>query len=62
MDATHLGIETVYQDLALADNLDVVANLYLGREEAAPRIPTLGVCSTKRRWSSVRSMCSVSSM
>src|SRR5579859_5712348 len=28
-DATHLGIETVYQDLALADNLDVVANLYL---------------------------------
>jgi len=36
-DATHLGIATVYQDLALCDNLDVVANLYLGREEAAPR-------------------------
>lgn len=31
-DATALGIETVYQDLALCDNLDVVANLYLGRE------------------------------
>jgi len=31
--ATHLGIETVYQDLALCDNLDVVANLFLGREE-----------------------------
>jgi len=31
-DATRLGIETVYQDLALCDNLDVVANLYLGRE------------------------------
>jgi D-xylose transport system ATP-binding protein len=31
-DATHLGIETVYQDLALCDNLDVVNNLYLGRE------------------------------
>ncbi len=30
--ATHLGIETVYQDLALCDNLDVVANLFLGRE------------------------------
>jgi D-xylose transport system ATP-binding protein len=30
--ATRLGIETVYQDLALCDNLDVVANLYLGRE------------------------------
>lgn len=41
-DATRLGIETVYQDLALADNLDVVANLYLGREETAPRLPTLG--------------------
>lgn len=31
--ATHLGIETVYQDLALCDNLDVVSNLFLGREE-----------------------------
>jgi ABC-type sugar transport system ATPase subunit len=28
-----LGIATVYQDLALCDNLDVVANLFLGREE-----------------------------
>jgi D-xylose transport system ATP-binding protein len=32
-DGTRLGIATVYQDLALADNLDVVENLYLGREE-----------------------------
>jgi D-xylose transport system ATP-binding protein len=31
--AAHLGIETVYQDLALCDNLDVVSNLFLGREE-----------------------------
>jgi D-xylose transport system ATP-binding protein len=31
-DAADLGIQTVYQDLALCDNLDVVANLYLGRE------------------------------
>jgi D-xylose transport system ATP-binding protein len=31
--ATAVGISTVYQDLALCDNLDVVANLYLGREE-----------------------------
>jgi D-xylose transport system ATP-binding protein len=31
-DATKLGIATVYQDLALADNLDVVANLFLGHE------------------------------
>ena len=32
-DATDLGIATVYQDLALADNLDIVANMFLGREE-----------------------------
>ncbi len=31
-DAAALGIEVVYQDLALADNLDVVANMFLGRE------------------------------
>src|SRR5690242_2072282 len=31
-DAARLGIEVVYQDLALCDNLDVVANMYLGRE------------------------------
>ena len=31
-DAAKLGIEVVYQDLALADNLDVVQNMYLGRE------------------------------
>jgi D-xylose transport system ATP-binding protein len=35
-DATHLGVETVYQDLALCDNLDVVANMFLGRERADP--------------------------
>ncbi len=32
LDAKRLGIATVYQDLALCDNLDVVANLYLGEE------------------------------
>ncbi len=31
-DAAQLGIEVVYQDLALADNLDVVQNMFLGRE------------------------------
>ena len=31
--AANLGIEVVYQDLALCDNLDVVQNMYLGREE-----------------------------
>jgi D-xylose transport system ATP-binding protein len=37
-DATHLGIATVYQDLALCDNLDVVENLYLGREAVHSRL------------------------
>jgi D-xylose transport system ATP-binding protein len=32
-DAAALGIEVVYQDLALADNLDAVQNMYLGREQ-----------------------------
>jgi D-xylose transport system ATP-binding protein len=31
-DAAQLGIEVVYQDLALADNLDIVQNMFLGRE------------------------------
>ena len=34
-DAVSLGIATVYQDLALCDNLDVVQNLFLGQEELA---------------------------
>jgi D-xylose transport system ATP-binding protein len=33
-DSSALGIATVYQDLALCDNLDVVANLFLGREKS----------------------------
>ena len=36
IDATSLGIATVYQDLALADNLDVAANLFLGHEDYNP--------------------------
>jgi D-xylose transport system ATP-binding protein len=35
-DAAKLGIEVVYQDLALCDNLDVVQNMYLGREAHDP--------------------------
>ena len=37
-EARELGIETVYQDLALADHLDAAANLFLGREEYLPGI------------------------
>src|SRR6187401_656452 len=35
-DAAKLGIEVVYQDLALCDNLDVVQNMFLGREQHDP--------------------------
>jgi D-xylose transport system ATP-binding protein len=35
-EAQGLGIETIYQTLALADNLDSVANLFLGREKMTP--------------------------
>ena len=42
-DAARPGIEVVYQDLALADNLDVVANMFLGRER------TLGASSSTSR-------------
>ena len=37
-DATALGIQTVYQDLALCNNLDAVQNLFLGREPVGPSI------------------------
>jgi D-xylose transport system ATP-binding protein len=40
-DAVELGIATVYQDLALCDNLDVVANLFLGHELISPGVGTL---------------------
>jgi len=37
-DAAALGIQTVYQDLALADNLDIVQNMFLGRERTKERL------------------------
>ena len=39
-EAQDLGIATVFQDLALCDNLDVVANLFLGQEKASARSST----------------------
>ena len=38
MDARRAGIETIYQDLALANNLDVGANIFLGREVKRRRL------------------------
>ncbi|HEY8813438.1 MAG TPA: ATP-binding cassette domain-containing protein [Candidatus Dormibacteraeota bacterium] len=48
-DVAKLGIATVYQDLALCDNLDVVANLFLGREEESPVPPVLKEEDMERR-------------
>jgi len=48
-DAARLGIEVVYQDLALADNLDVVQNMYLGREEVAGPVRALDEVKMEKR-------------
>jgi D-xylose transport system ATP-binding protein len=48
-DPTALGISTVYQDLALSDNLDVVANLYLGREETDKPLPVISEEQMEKR-------------
>jgi ribose transport system ATP-binding protein len=47
--AQALGIETVYQDLALFDNLNAVDNFYAGRELAAPRWLPHGMRLIRRR-------------
>ena len=48
-DARDLGIETVYQDLALFDNLSPSANFYAGREMAWPRWLPTGMRLLRRR-------------
>jgi D-xylose transport system ATP-binding protein len=48
-DAAQLGIEVVYQDLALADNLDVVQNMFLGREETYGAFRQLDETSMEQR-------------
>jgi ABC-type sugar transport system ATPase subunit len=48
-DARALGIETIYQDLALLPNLDVTTNLYLGRERTLPgALGMLGFVARRR--------------
>jgi D-xylose transport system ATP-binding protein len=49
-DAAAFGVAAVYQDLALCDNLDVVANLFLGREQrrGGPRGPLDGIAMEQR--------------
>jgi ABC-type sugar transport system ATPase subunit len=48
LDARRLGIEMVYQDLALANNLDVTANVFLGREAVSTQLGPLGVMDGRR--------------
>ena len=48
-DAAALGIEVVYQDLALADNLDVVQNMYLGREATSGPLRALDEVAMEKR-------------
>ena len=48
-DAAGLGIEVVYQDLALADNLDVVQNMFLGREPRTGILRGLDEMTMERR-------------
>ena len=56
-DADAAGIATVYQDLALCDNLDVVANLYLGSELVEPGLGRPGARWTRPPWSGARASC-----
>ena len=53
-DSNNLGIATVYQDLALCDNLDVVANLFLGHELGRGTINEVEM--EKRSWSLLRQL------
>jgi D-xylose transport system ATP-binding protein len=48
-DSARLGIEVVYQDLALADNLDVVQNMFLGREELTGPLRSLDEITMEKR-------------
>jgi D-xylose transport system ATP-binding protein len=48
-DSANLGIEVVYQDLALSDNLDVVQNMFLGREELTGPLRSLDEITMEKR-------------
>src|SRR4051812_33783190 len=60
-DAGKLGIEVVYQDLALCDNLDVVQNMFLGREETSS-LRALDETNMERRASDTLASLSVTTI
>ena len=47
LSARHLGIEMVYQDLALINHLDVAANVFLGRETMSSQLGVIGVMNQR---------------
>jgi simple sugar transport system ATP-binding protein len=48
LHARRLGIEMVYQDLALANNLDITSNVFLGRESVSTQLGSFSVLNTRR--------------
>jgi simple sugar transport system ATP-binding protein len=48
LHARRLGIEMVYQDLALANNLDVTSNVFLGREAVSVELGPFGIMDSRR--------------
>ena len=61
-DAARLGIEIVYQDLALADNLDVVQNMFLGREEVTRPLRSLDELTMEKRANNTLEQLSVTTI
>jgi D-xylose transport system ATP-binding protein len=61
-DSARLGIEVVYQDLALADNLDVVQNMFLGREERSGLLRSLDELTMEKRANDTLSSLSVTTI
>ncbi|MCD4699037.1 MAG: ATP-binding cassette domain-containing protein [Phycisphaerae bacterium] len=56
MDARRLGIEMVYQDYALANNLDVSANVFMGREMVRLKLGPIGVMDYREMEKETRSL------
>src|SRR4030043_1178400 len=48
LHARRLGIEMVYQDLAIANNLDITSNVFLGRETVSAKLGPFGVLNSRR--------------
>jgi D-xylose transport system ATP-binding protein len=61
-DPARMGIEVVYQDLALADNLDVVQNMFLGREETYGPFRQLDETTMEQRASETLKSLSVTTL